>query len=243
MCLTRLYLLRLNVCIFSLENDNPENATPLPLRTDQLDFRRQEIYIAYDAFCRFIRNDPSLEFATIDDSQIDTTSWSIEDAGTGARPVCCEQNVSLAGHSFGGCTVVSWEHFLLLSKIQYLYGHQLSILSTEPPSGYSHIPVTNALILDPWLEPLPTPGPTPILQIPPPPSSNTLTPLARSIQSSSDTTISNEDQESGKRDDRLPRMLVLNSEVFTLWKDHYARLQEIVRAWEPQGKRIITLGE
>lgn len=39
------------------------------------------------------------------------------------------------------------------------------------------------------------------------------------------------------------RMLVINSETFTLWKDHYARLKEIVKGWEPEGKNILTLGE
>lgn len=39
-----------------------------------------------------------------------------------------------------------------------------------------------------------------------------------------------------------PRMLVINSETFTLWKDHYARLQEVVAGWEPHGGKILTLG-
>ena len=39
-----------------------------------------------------------------------------------------------------------------------------------------------------------------------------------------------------------PRMLVINSETFTVWKDHFARLQEVVKGWEPEEKSIITLG-
>lgn len=38
-----------------------------------------------------------------------------------------------------------------------------------------------------------------------------------------------------------PRMLVINSEAFTLWKDHYARLQKVVAEWEPQGGHILTI--
>lgn len=39
-----------------------------------------------------------------------------------------------------------------------------------------------------------------------------------------------------------PRMLVINSETFTVWKDHFARLQKVVAGWEPQGGRLLTLG-
>lgn len=39
-----------------------------------------------------------------------------------------------------------------------------------------------------------------------------------------------------------PRMLVVNSEAFTVWKDHYERLREVVAGWEPHGGRILTLG-
>lgn len=40
-----------------------------------------------------------------------------------------------------------------------------------------------------------------------------------------------------------PRMLVINSEAFTVWKSHYERLREVVAHWEPQGGRILTLGK
>jgi platelet-activating factor acetylhydrolase len=36
---------------------------------------------------------------------------------------------------------------------------------------------------------------------------------------------------------------VLNSETFTLWGNHYERLQDVIRGWEPHGQRIITLGQ
>jgi hypothetical protein len=45
------------------------------------------------------------------------------------------------------------------------------------------------------------------------------------------------------RDPDLPRILVINSETFTLWEEHFSRLQQVVKAWEPESRRIITLGE
>lgn len=42
--------------------------------------------------------------------------------------------LQLAGHSFGAATL-------------------LSLLSREPPEGFAPLPVTHALVLDPWLEP------------------------------------------------------------------------------------------
>jgi len=37
-------------------------------------------------------------------------------------------------------------------------------------------------------------------------------------------------------------MLVINSEQFTVWKSHYARLKEVFESWEPRGGRLLTLG-
>lgn len=61
------------------------------------------------------------------------------------------------------------------------------------------IPVSHGLVLDPWLEPLPSPGPAPdISQIP----------------------------SSG-----YPKLLAINAEGFTLWTEHFKRLEEAVPAW------------
>jgi platelet-activating factor acetylhydrolase len=88
---------------------------------------------------------------------------------------------------------------------------QFTILSTDPPADVSApIPIHKALILDPWLEPIPFPGPCP------PP------------------------QEPG---DALPQLLVINSEKFSLWKDHFARLIGVVQAWEPEKRRVLTICE
>lgn len=58
------------------------------------------------------------------------------------------------------------------------------------------IPVSHGLVLDPWLEPLPSPGPAP-------------------------------DNSSS----RLPKLMVINAEGFTLWTEHFKRLEEMVPSW------------
>lgn len=185
--------------------------TPFPLRADQLALRHQEIYLAYQAFCRFMQNDPTLELETIDEVDLDKKGW-LQNSGKGS---VCTENVVLVGHSFGGCTV-------------------LSILSTKPPPEYASMPVTNALVLDPWLEPLPSPGPFPV-------SSDS--PTTESVTKSATSSLLDLDNSCilNGSDTFLPRILVLNSESFTLWTDHYQRLQDVVRCWEPRGQRIITL--
>ena len=84
---------------------------------------------------------------------------------------------------------------------------QLSVLSNPPPAlpdsrdkeRLEALPITHALVLDPWLEPLPSPGPVPRVEV--------------------------------TRDARAPQVLIINSEEFTLWRDHFARLQDVVREW------------
>lgn len=99
------------------------------------------------------------------------------------------------------------------------------------------------VILDPWLEPLPSPSPVPIGKITPSPNG---TVTDASIRSSLEKTVALASQTAGIETDTHishPRMLVINSETFTLWKDHYARLQEIVAGWEPEGGKIMTIGK
>ncbi|KDQ29301.1 hypothetical protein PLEOSDRAFT_1092914 [Pleurotus ostreatus PC15] len=211
-------------------DDSPKDqAQPLSLRTEQLAFRTQEIYIAYKAFAKLANsgnNGHSLE--NIDGAPVDWESW-------GPGYVNCTSDVTLAGHSFGGCTV-------------------LSILSTEPPPGHPRVPVTKALVLDPWLEPLPTPGPSPY-------SSATLANAIESVNSASASasTLHHDSHDSDNRDvahampsvhhqkgefeqaRSHPRILVINSERFTLWKDHFSRLQDVIKEWEPRGESILTI--
>lgn len=74
-----------------------------PLRAEQLAFRHHEVYTAYATFHRFIHSDPQVLLETIDGGQFDRESWH-----PGGEPVVeCDKDIVLAGHSFGGCTVVS----------------------------------------------------------------------------------------------------------------------------------------
>lgn len=192
---------------------------PIPLRGQQLAFRHQEIYIAYATFCRFMQGDPTLEFETIDSTSYDKGSWTKLNE-SGQQVIRYDDRIILAGHSFGGCTL-------------------LSMLSTLPLEGFSRIPVERTIILDPWLEPLPSPGPVPLGSSP----SSCIVAVEEVIKSEEATMISSHE----KNDYATlgvtihPRMLVINSETFTLWKDHYTRLQEVVAGWEPHGGKILTL--
>jgi platelet-activating factor acetylhydrolase len=202
-------------------SDMPSDPGTLPFRHDQLTFRRHEIYLAYSAFRSLIEHgrngieQETRQLQTIDGSQIDWESWS--------KRVKCEADVTLAGHSFGGATV-------------------FSLLSSPPPANeYPQIPVTQALILDPWIEPIPSPGPAPLsdrnLNISPEGSPEQTTASTGSLSESTAKGSGTLMQDSRS----LPRMLVLNSDRFTLWKDHFERLKDVVEAWEPEGQRVLTL--
>lgn len=92
--------------LLRLDGNDPEDATvyPIPLRGQQLGFRRQEVHTAYSAFCRFLHDDPALEIDTLDGSAYPKDSWTT--AGDSKTKVRVDEKVTLAGHSFGGCTVV-----------------------------------------------------------------------------------------------------------------------------------------
>ncbi|THH12485.1 hypothetical protein EW146_g7650 [Bondarzewia mesenterica] len=159
----------------------PEDSN-MALRAEQLEFRRREVYTAYRAFRGLVDDGERGALQSIDGPAVDWESWK----GI-AR---CDDNIALAGHSFGGATV-------------------FDILSNPPPDDdgdddASSLPISHALALDPWLEPIPSPGPQPL----------------------SSARV------------RHPKMLVINSEGFTLWKEHFDRLQDIVRAWD--GGRLLT---
>lgn len=164
--------------------------TMIDFRQQQLAFRRYEIYLAFRSFKQLIQDGyqgSTHGLQSIDKKFIDWSSWSSD---VEIKAVECDKDVLLAGHSFGGATV-------------------FTILSTDPPADISApIPIHKALILDPWLEPIPSPGPCP------PPQ--------------------------GPRD-ALPQLLVINSEKFSLWKDHFARLIGVVQAWEPKRRRVLTI--
>ena len=83
------------------------------------------------------------------------------------------------------------------------------MLSNPPPTlqarPFAPLPIARAVALDPWLEPLPGPGPAPHR-------------VGRTLAAGAPHPP--------------PALLVLNSEFFTLWRDHFARLQGVVRAWD-----------
>ncbi|PBK76340.1 hypothetical protein ARMSODRAFT_874734 [Armillaria solidipes] len=171
-----------------------------PLRKLQLTFRKDEVYLAHSAFSSLVRKDGNLLLETIDGSVIDWDSWWAHE--NEAEPVQCIENVTFAGHSFGGCTT-------------------FHIISTEHPEWAAPISVTNALIFDPWIDPLALPSPG-----------------YYSEDLKSSEIISFED--AMKRKNSLPRLLVINSEKFTLWKEHFERLENIVRSWGAD-VRLLTL--
>lgn len=165
----------------------PQARSMLSFRRDQLAFRRAEVYHAVNAMTSLIRNgyNESTGLKTIDDCSIEWSSWS---DGSKTKFVECDENVVLAGHSFGGATV-------------------LSILSNDPPNNQTPIRAHQALILDPWIEPLPVSG----------------------------TYLT-----SHYRENTL-EMLIINSEPFTLWKDHFERLKDLVSSWELSRLKLLTI--
>ncbi|KZP24695.1 hypothetical protein FIBSPDRAFT_856902 [Athelia psychrophila] len=197
----------------------------MPLRTDQLEMRRREIYLAHDSFRGLV--DPAYKalHSIKPHAAADAAGWS------GAVQAGAE--VALTGHSFGGATV-------------------LSILANPPPEQHARIPTAHALALDPWLEPLaasfPNLDPTPI-SVPTGPSEPSL--LTASTSTAEEATASQAGVDAATVQAHLRpakgqgqgpvRVLVLNSEGFTLWKDHFARLRAVVDAWEPAGRRVLTL--
>lgn len=105
-------------------------------------------------------------------------------------------------------------------------------MSPIAPGGntYPRIPVRDTLILDPWLEPLPSPGPTPYSGV------------GQGVTHDNATVAG--DQFNGDAEDGSghigSRLLVINSEAFTLWTSHFERLKETVKGWGPDAK-LVTL--
>ena len=71
-------------------------------RQQQLAFRRHEIYLAFNSFKQLTQGlGHGLE--SIDEKAIDWSSWQADDD---SEAVECDKDVLLAGHSFGGATIV-----------------------------------------------------------------------------------------------------------------------------------------
>jgi hypothetical protein len=79
----------------------------MPLRVDQLEFRRQEIFNAYNSFREFIRS-PSSEHGLyrIDDNER-ACDLDINFCESWKDAVEVDKDVSITGHSFGAATLVS----------------------------------------------------------------------------------------------------------------------------------------
>jgi platelet-activating factor acetylhydrolase len=131
----------------------------LRLRKDQLDFRRREIYEAIHAIGLLHEGQRAKSALEVyGDKSINWDAW---------KGAIDTSNVDLIGHSFGGATVVSLPWFMLHLELMCA-SSQFSILSQPPPSTltnpmkhYPRIPIRQTLALDPWMEPLPSPGPKP----------------------------------------------------------------------------------
>lgn len=99
--------------------------TPMPLRTQQLDVRYVEILEVFKAFKEIVSGNDSV----VGNSK-DYPYWaSWKDQVT-------VSSIIFTGHSFGGCT-------------------GFHILTHSPPKGYDCLPISKAIIHDPWMEPFP----------------------------------------------------------------------------------------
>lgn len=126
----------------SWEAGTPSESGTLPFRTDQLLFRRHEIYLAYSALSSLVKHSHTPEIPeiprlqTIDGSNIQWESW-FKSRPEDLPLVDCDDNIALVGHSFGGATVVSSHHLCcLLSFIFVSSGHSspsclIRLLSTN----------------------------------------------------------------------------------------------------------------
>jgi platelet-activating factor acetylhydrolase len=192
-----------------------------PLRVEQLTFRKHEIYVACAAFRNFVErcDEMALRFSGADQN-INLESWR--------SAVNCQNNVVLMGHSFGGTTVVShlsnFDEWYLIRLFQ-----KFSMLSTPSPSReYPPIPLNKAIALDPWLGPLPEPGPIPYDH----------------FRRCSNSSVSSHEMNAldHRRGLSQPELLVINSEGFTFWNEHFVRLKSVMKEWAPNGRRLLTIG-
>jgi len=98
-----------------------------------LEMRRSEIYHALKAF-EGVVDGTEKPPRTMDGASFDWSCWK--------GRVECRQNVILAGHSFGSATA-------------------LSLLSQPPAQPFAPLPVTQVVLLDPWVDPFDEAGPLP----------------------------------------------------------------------------------
>jgi pimeloyl-ACP methyl ester carboxylesterase len=109
-----------------------QDLSQTPLRTQQLEFRRHEVYTTYSTFCRFLRDDPTLKLDTIGGSGFDKKSWVV--SGDDVLKIRIDEKVTLVGHSFGGATLVRTIRILyarLMRRISFLCSRQIPRMATH----------------------------------------------------------------------------------------------------------------
>lgn len=118
----------------------------MSLRSKQLDIRVSEVYETYTSFSKFISSGstslPHFHLYKEDGPPPPTHSTELESERAWLdswRGTVDTNDLTLVGHSFGGGTL-------------------LHLLSTRPARGFERLPVRKAVALDPWVDPLPTPG-------------------------------------------------------------------------------------
>ncbi|KAI0031674.1 platelet-activating factor acetylhydrolase [Vararia minispora EC-137] len=111
------------------QSSDADERSRFRLRVEQLAFRHLEIYLGYQAFSQLVTSGEFGALRERDGMPLDPT-W------VGGSWVQCSK-VAIIGHSFGGGTVTS-------------------MISTPPPEGLTitPIPISHAVALDPWLDPL-----------------------------------------------------------------------------------------
>src|SRR5258706_4581814 len=97
-------------------------------------------------------------------------------------------------------------------------------MSNPPPSGHSHLPIRKCVVLAPGLERLPSPGPAPF---------------------SAFNHTADKNEGSPAKSFNIP-IFFINSEQFTVWKDHFKRLLPLVAEWTAATDKLdpalLTLG-
>lgn len=189
----------------------------MPFRADQLVFRTREIYEAFTGFTNIIRSGEAGPTRCETDRSYNFSQW---------KDAADVDTVELTGHSFGGGTAVSLLLSISSTKIAIDVQFdtcQLTLLAAPPPPSFTPLPIRHVLLLDPWIDPVSTPGPIP-------------------------HTAPNSQDPSAPR--TRPPLAIINSERFTLWKEHFVRLCEIADGWrskaedgsEENGAALMTIG-
>lgn len=176
------------------------------IRLDQLVFRRLEIYLTYLHFKDLIHATANTLPNDFPAGEIHTVDgpWNLDwDRRSKDRDFWASWMTETASAN----PKVKCTSDITLIGHSFGGATVLSLLSRPPPTLAMHelqpLPTKIAIALDPWLEPFSTPGPKPW-----------------HIESSAEQHVGH-----------IPKLLVLNSEGFTLWDGHFQQLEEIVRVW------------